>query len=118
MAVYIGLDGHSKTSTLVSIGEKGQILNQAQVITCEREILEYIRVQKGTKKLIFEESHLSHWFYALLSAEVDELTVCHPGYLGKKQKRCLGQKLLKRLVLAFTGAKTELKNSLERRIDL
>ncbi len=85
MSVYIGLDGHSKTSTFVSIGEKGQILTQSQVVTCERELLGFVRSQKGSKRLVFEESHLSQWFFALLSAEVDELVVCHPGYLGKKQ---------------------------------
>ena len=85
MATYIGLDGHSKTSTFVSVSQKGKILTQAQVVTCERELLGFVRSQKGPKKLIFEESHLSQWFFALLSPEVDELTVCHPGYLGKKQ---------------------------------
>jgi transposase len=85
MATYIGLDGHSKTSTFVTVNESGKVLNQSQVVTCERDLLAYVRGQKGTKKLIFEESHLSQWFFALFSGEVDDLTVCHPGYLGKKQ---------------------------------
>jgi transposase len=84
MTLYIGLDGHSKTSTFVCVNGHGKVVATQQVITCERELLEFIRGQRGTKKLIFEESHLSQWFYALLLKEVDELTVCHPGYLGKK----------------------------------
>ncbi len=85
MDCYIGLDGHSKTSTFVSVSEKGRLLAKSQVVTCERDLLAFIREQKGKKKLIFEESHMSQWFYALFASEVEEVTVCHPGYLGKKQ---------------------------------
>ena len=84
MTLYIGLDGHSKTSTFVVINGHGKVVKTQQVITCERDLLAFLRGLSGTKKLIFEESHLSQWFYALLVKEVDELTVCHPGYLGKK----------------------------------
>jgi len=94
MTCYIGLDGHSKTSTFVVVNGHGKITASQQVHTCERDLLEFIRAQKGAKKLIFEESHLSQWFYALLFKEVDELTVCHPGYLGKK-----------------SGAKTDLRDA-------
>jgi len=85
MTRYIGLDGHSKTSTFVTMNEKGKLLEQKQVVTCERELLEFVREQKGKKKLVFEESHLSQWLYTLLLPEVDELVVCHPGYLAKRQ---------------------------------
>jgi hypothetical protein len=84
MTSYIGLDGHSKTSTFVCLNGYGKVVATEQVITCERELLRFVRAQPGAKKLIFEESHMSQWFYALLFKEVDELTVCHPGYLGKK----------------------------------
>jgi transposase len=84
MTSYIGLDGHSKTSTFVCLNGHGKVVATEQVVTCERELLRFIRAQPGSKKLIFEESHMSQWFYALLFKEVDELTVCHPGYLGKK----------------------------------
>lgn len=82
---YIGLDGHCKTSTLVMVNRAGEMLNHEQINTCERDLLGFFRRLDGNKKLIFEESHLSQWFYALLKPEVDELVVCHPGYLGKKQ---------------------------------
>ena len=95
MTLYIGLDGHSKTSTFAVINGHGKVVASQQVITCERELLGFIRSLSGTKKLIFEESHLSQWFYALLLKEVQELTVCHPGYLGKKQ-----------------GAKTDLRDAI------
>lgn len=95
MTLYIGLDGHSKTSTFAVINGHGKLVSTQQVVTCERELLGLIRSLSGTKKLIFEESHLSQWFYALLLKEVDELTVCHPGFLGKKQ-----------------GAKTDLRDAI------
>lgn len=94
MTLYIGLDGHSKTSTFVCVNGHGKVVDSKQIVTCERELLDYVRSKNGIKKLIFEESHLSQWLYALLLKEVDELTVCHPGYLGKK-----------------TGAKTDLRDA-------
>lgn len=85
MAIYIGLDAHSATSTLVSLDEGGKILNRCRVDTSEKNLLNFVRNQNGKTKLVVEESNISQWVYALLKNEVGELVVCHPGYLGKKQ---------------------------------
>lgn len=85
MAIYIGLDAHSSTSTLVSMNEAGKIINRSHVDTTEKNLLSFVRSHKGPRKLVVEESNLSQWTFALLSPEVDELVVCNPGYLGKKQ---------------------------------
>ena len=85
MAIYIGLDAHSATSTLVSLDEAGKILNRCRVDTTEKNLLGFVRNQKGKTKLVVEESSISQWVYALLHQEVDELIVCNPGYLGKKK---------------------------------
>jgi hypothetical protein len=85
MTNYIGLDAHSTTSTLVTINEAGKIINRCKVDTTERNLLNYIRSQKGKTKLVVEESGISQWVYVLLNREVDEFVVCHPGYIGKRQ---------------------------------
>ena len=85
MSIYIGLDAHSTTSTLVSLNEAGKVISRCQVDTTEKNILGFVRSQKGKTKLVVEESSISQWIYALLNREVDELVVCHPGYIGKRQ---------------------------------
>ena len=85
METYIGMDAHSATCTFVSLDSKGKVLSEAEMPTTEGNLLRFIRSQKGERKLVFEESGLSKWLYAILKKEVDELTVCHPGYLNKRQ---------------------------------
>jgi transposase len=85
METYIGLDAHSSTCTFISMDKDEKIIDEAKVATTERNLLHYIRSQKGKKYLVFEESGMSKWLFALFKKEVDELTVCHPGFLGKRQ---------------------------------
>ena len=75
---YIGMDGHSRTSTFVVIGKSGKVLRRAKVKTQEDELLAFVRSVKGAKKLAFEEGVMSQWLYLLLKGEVDELVVCQP----------------------------------------
>ena len=84
VTTYIGLDVHSSSSTLVSIDETGKILNRRQMPTAEKNLLGFVRNEKGPTKLVVEETNLAQWVYALLHREVDELVVCNPVYLGKK----------------------------------
>lgn len=86
MTQYIGLDGHSKTSTFVVLDERGNLLAQRHVPTTEKHLLGFIASLKpGKKKLIYEESHIARWFHCLFEGKVDEQVACDPFYLGKKQ---------------------------------
>jgi len=85
MENYIGLDAHSASCTFVNMNEKGDEISRCQVKTTEKNILGYVRTQKGFKKLTFEESHLSKWLHVLLKNEVDELVVCNARFLAEKQ---------------------------------
>lgn len=75
---FIGMDGHSRTSTFVVMGKSGKVLRRAKVKTQEDELLAFVRSVKGAKKLAFEEGVMSQWLYLLLKDEVDELVVCQP----------------------------------------
>ena len=81
---FIGLDAHSATSTFVSLNKEGEILTQCKVDTSEKNLLGFLRAQKGVKNLVFEETNLSKWLYALLKKEVDNLVICNPLYIGKR----------------------------------
>lgn len=85
MENYIGLDAHSASCTFVNMNEKAEVISHCQVKTTEKNILGYVRAQKGFKKLTFEESHLSKWLHVLLKKEVDELVVCNARFLAEKQ---------------------------------
>ena len=85
MAHYIGLDAHSGTCVFVTIDEIGKVVSKMRVPTTEGFLLRYVRSLKGRKKLVVEESHISQWCYLTLKDEVDELIVCNPVYLGRKQ---------------------------------
>ena len=85
MENYIGMDAHGATCTFVNLNGKGEIISRCQIKTTEKNLLGYVRSQKGFTKLTFEESHLSKWLYVLLKNEVDELVVCNARYLAEKQ---------------------------------
>ena len=84
MKNYIGLDAHSKTCTFVVVDETGRETAVQRVKTGEAEILNFVRSVKGSKALVFEESHLSKWLYTILKPEVDELVVCNPAFVHKR----------------------------------
>ena len=85
MTNYIGLDGHSGTCVFVVVNESAEVINKVRIPTAEGALLRYIRGIKGQRKLVLEESHMSQWLYLLFKDEVEELIVCNPLYLGKKQ---------------------------------
>jgi len=85
MRNYIGLDAHSATSTFVVVNKEGIELDRRQVMTTEKNLLSYVRSIKGEKSLTFEETNLSQWLWFLFKEEVDDLIVCNPCYVSKKQ---------------------------------
>lgn len=85
METYIGLDGHSSTCTFVSMDKDGKIIDEEKVATTERNLLGYIKRQKGKVHLVVEESGMSKWFYSILKNKVDQLIVCNPAFIGKRK---------------------------------
>ena len=85
MKQFIGLDAHSKTCTFAVIDKEGLLLSKHKVETSEKNILNVVRSIKGKTKLVFEETNIAQWLHILLKEEVNELVVCNPCYIGKKQ---------------------------------
>lgn len=87
MNLYIGLDAHSKSSTFVVVNERGEILNRETCETTESNLVGFVQrlPEKQKLHLTFEECHLSQWLYVTLIEHVDELIVCNPVYVAKKQ---------------------------------
>ena len=86
MNYYIGLDAHSQSCTAVVVNEKGEILRREEFKTTEGNLVEFMQsLPEGKKHLTFEECTLAQWLYITLVEEVDELLVCNPVYIAKKQ---------------------------------
>lgn len=85
MNYYIGLDAHSATCTAVVVDEKGEIKCRETFDTTEGNLIGFIRKIDGVKHLTFEECHLSQWLYVTMKEHVDDLLVCNPVYVAKKQ---------------------------------
>lgn len=86
MNLYIGLDAHSATSTVVVVDERGEIKLRETFPTSDANLAGFIRrlPESATLHLTFEECHLAQWLYLTLVEQVDELVVCNPVYLAKK----------------------------------
>ena len=85
MKHYIGLDAHLTSCTFVTLNGHGNETDKFEMPTSEKNIVKYIRSLKGEKHLTFEESNLAKWLYVTLRPEVDQLVVCNPSYIAKKQ---------------------------------
>lgn len=85
MKYYIGLDAHCKTSTFAVVDELGECVLRETVSTSEKYLSQVIHKIKGERYLTFEESTISQWLYLQLRETVDDLLVCNPLYVAKKQ---------------------------------
>ena len=85
MKYFIGLDAHSTTSTFAVVDGSGRCKMRETVKTSEQALYGVINQIKGERHLTFEESTISHWLYLTLKDSVDNLLVCNPVYVAKKQ---------------------------------
>ena len=85
MKYYIGLDAHSTTSTFAVVDENGQCILRETVKTSEQSLVHVINKIHGERHMTFEESTISQWLYLQLKDKVDNLLICNPTYVAKKQ---------------------------------
>jgi transposase len=85
MRYYIGLDAHSTTSTFAVVDENGQCVLRETVKTSEQSLGHVIKRIHGERHMTFEESSISQWLYLQLKDKVDNLLICNPTYVAKKQ---------------------------------
>lgn len=85
MKYYIGLDAHKSTCTAVVVKENGEQVLRETFDTTEANLRRFLQKIDGNKELAFEESTLSQWLYLILKPEVDNLVVCNPVFLAKRQ---------------------------------
>jgi transposase len=69
------------------VNERGDILIRETFDTTEANLIGFLNrlPEKETVHLTFEECHLAQWLYVTLVEYVDQLLVCNPVYIAKKQ---------------------------------
>lgn len=77
--VYIGIDLHSKTSTIGYMNHDGEYIGQHRVQTTATNLInEIVKIPGQVKKLTLEQGNMAFWAADLLQGYVDELIVCDP----------------------------------------
>lgn len=86
MTKYIGLDIHSSTCSFCVMNDAGEILDQREIVSNGRLLVDYIQSIEGNKQLALEECELSAWGHELFMNRVDKLIVCDPVKNGTYKK--------------------------------
>jgi len=75
---YIGIDVHQATSVFVVMNQKGKISGEAVLETKPTTIIDFLKGQRGTVWVTFEEGTYANWLYDVIQPHVAKLVVCDP----------------------------------------
>jgi len=75
---YIGMDVHKATTVIAVLDSVGKVLAEAIIETKASPILDFIRSQRGTLQVAFEEGTQAAWLHDLIRPRVANLVVCDP----------------------------------------
>jgi transposase len=103
---YIGMDVHKATTVITVLDSAGKVLAEAIIETKGSTILDFIKSQRGTLHVAFEEGTQAAWLYDLIHPRVASVVVCNPRKIvrrGNKDDKVDAQLLAE---LLRTGALT------------
>ncbi len=75
---YIGMDVHKATTVVAVIDLRGGLVAETILATNGTIMLDYLKGQRGTLHVTFEEGCQAAWLYDLLRPHVAEVLVCNP----------------------------------------
>jgi transposase len=81
---YIGMDVHKAMTVIVVLNREGRVISEAIVETKSPAILDFIRSQRGTIHVAFEESTQAAWLHDLISPHIADVVVCDPRRITKQ----------------------------------
>jgi transposase len=82
---YIGMDVHMAMTTIAVLDSRGRVVAEAIVQTRASAILDFIKSQRGTLHVAFEEGNQAAWLHDLLRSYVAKVVVCDPRKLPAHQ---------------------------------
>jgi len=75
---YIGIDVHQATSVFCVADSRGKFLSEAILETKPATIIDYLKGQRGTLWVTFEEGTYANWLHEVIDPHVAKLIVCDP----------------------------------------
>ena len=75
---YIGIDVHQATSVFAVRNHKGKLIGEAVIETKPVAIIDFLKGQRGTVWVTFEEGTYANWLYDVIHPHVAKLLVCDP----------------------------------------
>jgi transposase len=75
---YIGIDVHQATSVFAVLNQQGNIVGEATLETKPATIIDFLKGQRGTLWVTFEEGTYANWLYDVIQPQVAKLVVCDP----------------------------------------
>jgi hypothetical protein len=80
---YIGMDVHKATTVIAVLNRDGRITAESIIETTSSSILDFIKSQRGTLHVTFEEGTQAAWLYDLIRPHVANVVVCNPRKIAK-----------------------------------
>jgi len=81
---YIGMDVHKATTVIAVLNFEGRIVAESIIETTALSILEFLKSQRGTLQVAFEEGTQAAWLYDLIRPHVANVVVCNPRKITKE----------------------------------
>jgi transposase len=75
---YIGIDVHQATSVFAIRDHQGELVGEAILETKPEPIIDFLKGQRGTLWVTFEEGTYANWLYEVIHPHVAKLVVCDP----------------------------------------
>jgi transposase len=84
---YIGMDVHKATTVIAVLNNAGKVMAEAIIETKAQAILDFIKGQRGTLHVAFEEGTQAAWLYDLIQPHVANVVVCDPRKIASQGKK-------------------------------
>ena len=85
---YIGMDVHMATTVIAVLNSEGRVVAEAIIETKSSAIVDFLKSQRGTVHVAFEEGTQASWLYDLIRRHVAEVVVCDPRQIaGQKSDK-------------------------------
>lgn len=81
---YIGMDVHKATTVVAVLDSAGKVVAEAIIETKGSTILDFLKSQRGTLHVTFEEGTQAAWLYDLILPCVASVTVCDPRKIARQ----------------------------------
>lgn len=84
---YIGMDVHMATTVIAVLNSEGRVVAEAIIETKSSAIVDFLKSQRGTVHVAFEEGTQASWLYDLIRRHVAEVVVCDPRQIAGQDSK-------------------------------